>query len=88
MKHKFVKSDRIKINILNTLKETGKPFSYYQLTKCIKTTWNSLVPNCYFLSALDLIKITEGSSPGMKFKNIWITKKGVKALDKLTKSED
>ena len=83
MKNKFVKSDRIKIEILKTLKESEKPLSYYQLTKVTKTTWNSLVPNCNFLNRVGFIKMDEGFSPGMKFKSIQITKTGIKTLNKL-----
>jgi DNA-binding PadR family transcriptional regulator len=83
MKNEFVKSDRIKIEILKALKESEKPLTYYQLTKETRTTWNSLVPNCNFLNRLGFIKITEGETPGMKFKSIQITRKGINSLSKL-----
>jgi hypothetical protein len=83
MKEEFVKSDKIKIEILKALEISEKPLTYYQMAKETKTTWNSLVPNCNFLNKIGFIKITEGSTPGMTFKSIEITKKGISALKDL-----
>ena len=79
----FVKSDTIKIKVLEALSRDDREHTYYSLTKKIKVSFSSLKPNCEFLEALSFITIEKKKSVAGKYNFIKITDKGRKALGKL-----
>lgn len=80
----LTKSDRIKVAILEALSNRGSA-TYYGITKETKTSFESLVPNCYFLQLLGLVTIEKAETPGMNYHKITITDEGREALALLKK---
>lgn len=80
---KFVKSDIIKVRIIEALSSDSKEHTYYSLTKKIGVSFSSLKPNCEFLEALGFIKIKRKESVAGSYNFIKITERGRKVLVKL-----
>jgi hypothetical protein len=83
---KLVKSDLLKINILKTIAD-GKRYTLYSLSKKVKTGYDTLLPNCYFLELLKLIEMLkvgkDESATGRAYYSIKITKRGKELLSEL-----
>ena len=54
---KYTKSDNIKLKILKYLSNQKKLVSLYEIEKATKTNYNSILPNCNFLSDINFIKL-------------------------------
>lgn len=83
---KLVKSDLLKIEILKTISD-GKRYTVYSLSKKLKTGYDTLLPNCYFLELLRLIEVIkvgkDESATGRAYYSIKITKRGQGFLNSL-----
>ncbi len=81
----LLKSDRMKLDILKILAD-GKVYSFYHLSKLLKTNYTSVKKNCFFLELLGLVEIVkiekEESASGIPSYKVRITKAGLELLDK------
>jgi len=80
---KFVKSDTIKIKILEALSNEKKEHTYYSLTKKIKVSFSTLKPNCEFLETLGFIFIDRKDTESGRYNFLKITEEGREALKKI-----
>jgi hypothetical protein len=83
---RLIKSDLVKLEILKTISD-GKRYTMYSLSKKLKTGYDTLLPNCYFLELLKLIEVIkvgkDESATGRAYYSIKITKRGVELLKEL-----
>jgi DNA-binding MarR family transcriptional regulator len=82
MKTDFIKSDKIKIKILESLFKSKEDQSYYSLAKKTKTSPDTLKPSCRFLEALGLVIIKRIRT----YSFLAITEKGKEAYLTLKKN--
>ena len=79
-------SDKKKLELLRVLSD-GKVYTYYHLSKIIKTNYETVKKNCRFLELLNLVEITrvdkEESASGIPFYRVKITEEGLKVVKKL-----
>ncbi len=79
-------SDRKKIEILKVLSD-GKFYTYYHLSKIIKTNYETVKKNCRFLELLNLVEVIkidrEESASGVASYRVRITEKGLKIVKSL-----
>jgi hypothetical protein len=84
----LLESDRKKIEILKKLSD-GKVYTYYHLSKVIRTNYETVKRNCRFLELLNLVEVTkvekEENASGKASYKVRITKKGLKSLEDLLK---
>ncbi|ADB58018.1 hypothetical protein [Archaeoglobus profundus] len=82
----LLESDRIKLEILKVL-SNGKVYSFYLLSKLLKTNYNTIKKNCFFLELLGLVEIVkverEESATGIPSYRIRITKKGLDVMNRI-----
>jgi len=82
----LLESDKKKIEILKVLSD-GKVYTYYYLSKVIRTNYETVKKNCKFLELLNFIEVTkvekEESASGKASYRVRITKKGLNWLEKL-----
>ena len=82
----LLESDRKKIEILKVL-SNGKVYTYYNLSKVLKTNYETIKKNCNFLELLNLIEVNriskEESASGVASYRVRITKEGLKVLKKI-----
>ncbi len=81
----FVKSDIIKMKVLQALAEENKEHTYYSLTKKTGVSFSSLAPNCKFLETVGFIYIKHKQSVKGTYNFITITTTGKQALKHLQK---
>jgi len=82
----LLESDKIKLKILKILSD-GKIYSFYLLSKLLKTNYNTIKKNCYFLELLSLVEIVkvekEESATGIPLYRVRITKSGLDVINKI-----
>ena len=82
----LLESDRKKIEILKVL-SNGKVYTYYNLSKVLKTNYETIKKNCNFLELLNLIEVNriskEESASGVASYRVRVTKEGLKVLKKI-----
>lgn len=82
----LLESDKIKLRILKIL-SNGKVYSFYHLSKLLKTNYNTIKKNCFFLELLNLVEIIkverDESASGIPVYRVKITEKGMKILQNL-----
>jgi len=83
---KLLDSDKIKLKILQILAD-GKVYSFYHLSKLLKTNYNTIKKNCFFLELLGLVEIVkiekDESASGVASYRVKITETGLKLLSKI-----
>ena len=76
----LLESDKIKLRILKIL-SNGKVYSFYHLSKLLKTNYNTIKKNCFFLELLNLVEIIrverDESASGIPVYRVKITEKGL-----------
>ncbi|RLI74181.1 hypothetical protein DRP04_14975 [Archaeoglobales archaeon] len=79
-------SDRKKIDILKTLSD-GRVYTYYHLSRILRTNYETVKKNCRFLELLDLVEVIkvdkEESASGVASYRVRITEQGLKAFEKI-----
>ncbi len=84
-------SDEKKIEILEVLPD-GKVYTFYHLSKAVRTNYETVKKNCGFLELLDLVKINrvdkENSASGVASYRVKITQDGLKILKNVLKSKN
>ncbi len=79
-------SDKKKIELLKVLSD-GKVYTYYRLSKIIKTNYETVKKNCNFLELLNFVEIIkvdkEESASGVASYRVKITEKGLKFIKNL-----
>jgi len=79
-------SDKKKIELLKVLSD-GKVYTYYRLSKIIKTNYETVKKNCNFLELLNFVEIIkvdkEESASGVASYKVKITEKGLKFIKNL-----
>uniref|UniRef100_A0A7V4KBQ0 Transcriptional regulator n=1 Tax=Fervidobacterium pennivorans TaxID=93466 RepID=A0A7V4KBQ0_FERPE len=79
-------SDKKKIELLKVLSD-GKVYTYYRLSKIIKTNYETVKKNCKFLELLNFVEIMkvdkEESASGVASYRVKITERGLKFLENL-----
>ena len=85
----LLKSDKKKLEILKILSD-GRVYSFYHLSKALKTNYNTIKKNCIFLELLGLVEIIkiekEESATGIPSYKVRITEHGVETLKKFLNS--
>jgi hypothetical protein len=86
----LLESDKKKIEILRTLSD-GKVYTYYNLSKTIKTNYETVKKNCSFLELLNLIEVNkvdrEESASGVASYKVRITENGLRVLKNIVKRD-
>jgi len=86
----LLESDKKKIEILKVL-SNKKVYSYYSLSKALKTNYETIRKNCNFLELLNLIEVSriskEESASGVASYRVRITKEGLRALENILKKK-
>lgn len=82
----FLVSDKKKIELLKVLSDE-KVYTYYHLSKVIKTNYETIKKNCLFLELLNLVKIIkvdkEESASGVASYKVRITDEGLKVVNNI-----
>ena len=86
----LLESDRKKIEILKVL-SNGKVYTYYNLSKVLKTNYETIKKNCNFLELLNLIEVNriskEESASGVASYRVRITRKGLSVLENIKENK-
>ena len=87
MKERFLKTDQIKIDILEYLNQNSKWHSYYDLQKKLNVNYESLKLHLMFLEKLGLVELriitSEESITGKGSYNVKINENGDSFLKRL-----
>ncbi|HIH69643.1 hypothetical protein [Methermicoccus shengliensis] len=79
-------SDKKKIELLKTLSD-GKVYTYYNLSKTLRTNYETVKKNCKFLELLNLVEVNkverEESATGIASYRVKITKEGMRVVQSL-----
>jgi len=79
-------SDKKKLDILKTLSD-GKIYTYYHLSKTVRTNYETVKRNCRFLELLNLVEVIkvdrEESASGVPSYMVRITEDGMKVVERL-----
>jgi len=79
-------SDKKKIELLKTLSD-GKVYTYYHLSKTLRTNYETVKKNCKFLELLNLVEVNkverEESATGIASYRVKITKEGLRVAQSL-----
>ncbi len=82
----LLESDKIKLKVLKIL-SNGKVYSFYRLSKILKTNYNTVKKNCLFLELLKLVEIIkiekEESASNKAAYRVRITDSGIEVIKEL-----